>query len=106
MINNRTSFTKKWIGRILTLLIVSLIFTYGVILLGLINFWDNLIIDALVRLSESLVNVILGTTLGYLMKSYFETKQQEKIRLQEREMEIKSFNRHTNDNNDKENKWV
>lgn len=75
------SFTKICITCILTVLVCLLLFTYIMIAMALFKGYDSMIIQSMCSLSGTLVTGIGGTVIGYLCKSYFETREEESVKL-------------------------
>lgn len=78
---NRTkkTFTKKCMKVILSFSILDLQLSYILAFMGRVEIAEDL--------SKVIVTEIIGVMVAYFMKSYFETKESEKVRLVEREME-------------------
>lgn len=75
---NFRTFTKKWVGRLMYIAVIDLQLSYILAFLGREQIAEEL--------SRTIVIEIIGVMLGYFGKSYFETKEQEKVRLQEDEV--------------------
>lgn len=73
------TFTKRAVKAILFIALLDLQLSYLLAFLGREQIAENL--------SSDITKVVIGTILGYLAKSFFETREEEKVRLQEREME-------------------
>lgn len=90
-------FTKVWVRRLLIFLIACVIWTY---LLGMFSHFlsiDPTIIQSLVDLSKSAMEIILGVILGYMCKAFFETKEEEKMKiLQSNQTESSDINGNNN----------
>ena len=71
------TFTKRAVKAILLIALLDLQLSYVLAFLGREQIAENL--------SSNITKVIIGTILGYLAKAFFETKEQEKVRLQEEE---------------------
>lgn len=71
------TFTKRAVKAILFIALLDLQLSYVLAFLGREQIAENL--------SSDITKVIIGTILGYLAKAFFETKEQEKVRLQEEE---------------------
>lgn len=71
------TFTKRAVKVILFMALLDLQLSYLLAFLGREQIAENL--------SSDITKVIIGTILGYLAKSFFETREEEKVRLQEQE---------------------
>ena len=71
------TFTKRAVMVILFVALLDLQLSYLLAFLGREQIAENL--------SSDITKVIIGTILGYLAKSFFETKEAEKVRLHEEE---------------------
>jgi len=69
------TFTKRAVKAILFIALLDLQLSYLLAFLGREQIAENL--------SSDITKVIIGTILGYLAKSFFETKEEEKVRLEE-----------------------
>lgn len=69
------TFTKRAVKVILFMALLDLQLSYLLAFLGREQIAENL--------SSDITKVIIGTILGYLAKSFFETREEEKVRLQE-----------------------
>lgn len=69
------TFTKRAVMVILFVALLDLQLSYLLAFLGREQIAENL--------SSDITKVIIGTILGYLAKSFFETKEEEKVRLEE-----------------------
>ena len=69
---HKKTFTKKAVKVILFLALVDLQLSYILAFLGREQIAETL--------SGDICNVIIGTILGYLAKSFFETKEEEKVK--------------------------
>ena len=69
------TFTKRAVKAILFIALLDLQLSYLLAFLGREQIAENL--------SSDITKVIIGTILGYLAKSFFETKEAEKVRLEE-----------------------
>ena len=69
------TFTKRAVMAILFVALLDLQLSYLLAFLGREQIEENL--------SSDITKVIIGTILGYLAKSFFETKGAEKVRLEE-----------------------
>lgn len=71
---NKKTFTKKAVKVILFLALVDLQLSYILAFLGREQIAETL--------SGDICNVIIGTILGYLAKSFFETREEERVKLE------------------------
>lgn len=69
------TFTKRAVMVILFVALLDLQLSYLLAFLGREQIAENL--------SSDITKVIIGTILGYLAKAFFETKEAEKVRLEE-----------------------
>ncbi len=69
------TFTKRAVKAILFIALLDLQLSYLLAFLGREQIAENL--------SSDITKVIIGTILGYLAKAFFETKEAEKVRLEE-----------------------
>ncbi len=76
--SNFKTFTKKWVGRLMYIAVIDLQLSYMLAFLGREQIAETL--------SQTVVVEIIGVMLGYFGKSYFETREAEKIRLLEDEV--------------------
>lgn len=74
---NKKTFTKKAVKAILVIALIDLQLTYILAFLGREQIAETL--------SGDICKVIIGTILGYLAKSFFETREEEKNKLQKTE---------------------
>lgn len=81
------TFTKLWVRRLLLLLCIWVTWTYILATVSALMGFDSMIVQSLVELSGTAINVILGILLGYLCKSFFETREEKKNELEEKEVE-------------------
>lgn len=70
------TFTKKWVERLMYIAVIDLQLSYLLAFLGREQIAEEL--------SRTIVVEIVGVMLGYFCKAYFETREGEKIRLQEK----------------------
>ena len=77
----KKTFTKKWVDRLLWFGCIWISLSYVLAFLGMEQIAESL--------SETVATVIIATILGYLCKSYFETREEERMKYQ-REQNIKS----------------
>lgn len=73
---NKNTFTKKAVKIILGFAILDLQLSYLLALLGREQIAETL--------SITIVTEIVGVMLGYFMKSFFETKEEKKMEMEER----------------------
>lgn len=71
------TFTKRAVKAILFIALLDLQLSYALAFLGREQIAENL--------SSDITKVIIGTILGYLAKSFFETREEEWIKLQKKE---------------------
>lgn len=76
--SNFKTFTKKWVEKLMIIAVIDLQLSYLLAFLGREQIAEEL--------SRTIVVEIIGVMLGYFGKSYFETRESEKIRLQEDEV--------------------
>ena len=77
---NKRTFTKIAVKWILITSMVAIILSYVLAFMGREQIAETLSIE--------IVKVILGTILIYCLKSYFETKAEETVKLQREEMKL------------------
>jgi len=73
------TFTKRAVKAILFIALLDLQLSYLLAFLGREQIAENL--------SSEITKVVIGTILGYLTKSFFETREEEKVRLEEQREE-------------------
>lgn len=73
------TFTKRAVKVILFMALLDLQLSYVLAFLGREQIAENL--------SSDITKVVIGTILGYLAKSFFETREEEKVRLEEQREE-------------------
>ncbi len=76
--SNFKTFTKKWVEKLMWIAVIDLQLSYLLAFLGREQIAEEL--------SRTVVVEIIGVMLGYFGKSYFETREAEKIRLREDEV--------------------
>ena len=76
---NFSTFTKKWVGRLMYVAMLDIQLSYLLAFLGKEQIAETL--------SITVVTEIIGVMAVYFVKSFLETKEQEKIRIHEREMD-------------------
>ena len=74
MKRKRNTYTKKLVKWILAISIFDLQLTYLLAFLGREQIAETF--------SSDICNVVIGTILGYLAKSFFETREEERIKLE------------------------
>lgn len=70
------TFTKKWVNRLLWFGVIWITWSYVLASLDKATIAEEL--------SETVAQVVIATTLGYLLKSFFETYSQKKNELKEK----------------------
>lgn len=96
---SKNTFTKVMVKIILAVAIIDLQFTYVLAFMGKT--------DTLEETSGKLITEIIGVVLVYCIKSFFETREQEKIRIEEEKLSCldmygdinKDFSTNSFDNN-------
>ena len=73
------TFTKKWVSQLMYVAIFDIQLSYLLAFMGKEQIAETL--------SITVVTEIIGVMAVYFVKSFLETKEQEKIRIQEREMD-------------------
>ena len=76
---SKQTFTKKWVGAIIAVALFDLQLTYILAFLGREQIAETL--------SGDICKVVIGTMLGYLAKAFFETREEELIKLEKEESE-------------------
>lgn len=79
---SRKTYTKKMMSRIITVALIDMQFPFVLAFLGKTNIAETL--------GGVIVTEIIGVFLVYCAKSFFETRESEKIRMEEMEKEIGS----------------
>lgn len=74
---NFKTFTKTWVSRLMYIAVFDIQLSYILAFMGKEQIAETL--------SITVVTEIIGVMAVYFMKSFFETKESEKIRLQEME---------------------
>lgn len=77
-----TSFTKKWVSRLLWFGCLWVTLSYVLAFIGALQIAETL--------SSTVASVIIATILGYLCKAFFETREQEKLKYMREKNNIKS----------------
>ena len=73
-----STFTKKWVSQLMYVAIFDIQLSYLLAFMGKDQIAETL--------SITVVTEIIGVMAVYFVKSFLETKEQEKIRIQEREV--------------------
>lgn len=84
---NFLTFTKRLILIILLFSIVWVSWSYILATIAVIKYGDTNTVESI---STEVVRALLTIVLGYLCKAYFETKQEEHIRIMEKKFDFKS----------------
>ena len=79
----KIQFSKKWLTIIMICSIVWISFSY------ILAFMDKAEIAQ--ELSDGIVKVVIAALLGYFLKSFFETREEEKNKLIYKEMEMMNY---------------
>lgn len=74
-----STFTQKWVSQLMYVAMFDIQLSYLLAFLGKEQIAETL--------SITVVTEIIGVMAVYFVKSFLETKEQEKIRIQEREMD-------------------
>lgn len=74
---NKKTFTKRAVRAILLIALFDLQLTYVLAFLGREQIAETL--------SGDICQVVIGTILGYLAKSFFETREEERVKLERRD---------------------
>lgn len=77
--SNRRTYTKNIMNRIITIALIDMQFPFALALLGREQIAETM--------GGLIVTEIVGVFLVYCTKSFFETRESEKIRIQEKQME-------------------
>lgn len=85
------TFTKRWVNRLLWFGVMWITWSYV-----LASFDKASIAETL---SETVAQVVIATTIGYLLKSFFETYSQKKNELREK---LNSSETHSEEDNGQE----
>ena len=72
--NKKSTFTKKWVSRLLWLGCIWITLSYILAFRGAVQIAESL--------SSTVVSVMIATILGYLCKSFFETREEEKLKFE------------------------
>jgi hypothetical protein len=73
------TFTKKWVGRLLWFGCIWITWSYILATLGKTDIAE--------ALSQTVAQVIIATTIGYLTKAFFETYSEKRNELKEKEID-------------------
>ena len=68
----KPTFTKRWVSRLLWLGCIWISLSYVLAFLGAVQIAESL--------SSTVASVIIATVLGYLCKSFFETREEERLK--------------------------
>ena len=77
--SNFKTFTKTWVSRLMYIAVFDIQLSYVLAFMGKEQIAETL--------SITVVTEIIGVMAAYFLKSFWENKESEKIRLQEKEME-------------------
>lgn len=80
------TFTKRLIILILYLSIIWVSWSYVLATIALFKYGDT---NALTDVSTEVIRVLMASILGYLLKAYFETREQERQRIIEKRLDYK-----------------
>lgn len=72
--NKKSTFTKKWVSRLLWFGCIWITLSYILAFRGAVQIAESL--------SSTVVSVMIATILGYLCKSFFETREEEKLKFE------------------------
>lgn len=72
--NKKSTFTKKWVSRLLWFGCMWITLSYVLAFRGAVQIAESL--------SSTVVSVMIATILGYLCKSFFETREEEKLKFE------------------------
>ena len=78
--SKKETFTKKWVSRLLWFGCVWITLSY------ILAFFDKMQIAE--SLSTTVASVIIATILGYLCKSFFETREEERLKYMKQQKNI------------------
>jgi hypothetical protein len=98
---NPLTFTKRLVILILWLSIVWVTWSYILATIAVIKYGESSVVESL---SERIVEALIATILGYLCKAYFETKNEEKNRIQEKQIDLDSSQEELQDDPDPTNR--
>lgn len=82
------TFTKVWVNRLLILLCIWVTWTYVLATIATFMMLDAMIIQSLVELSNGGITAIITTCFSYMLKSFFETREEEKNKIHMQELGI------------------
>lgn len=77
---NKNTFTKKWVSRLLWFGCVCISLSYALAFLGKEQIAESL--------SQTIATVVIATILGYLCKAFFETREEERMKLEKNKLKI------------------
>lgn len=78
--SKKETFTKRWVSRLLWFGCVWITLSY------ILAFFDKMQIAE--SLSTTVASVIIATILGYLCKSFFETREEERLKYMKQQKNI------------------
>lgn len=76
----KTTFTKKWVSRLLWLGCIWITLSYVLAFMGAVQIAESL--------SSTVASVIIATILGYLCKAFFETREEERMKYKKEQLQI------------------
>lgn len=76
----KATFTKKWVSRLLWLGCIWITLSYVLAFMGAVQIAESL--------SSTVASVIIATILGYLCKSFFETREEERMKFKREQNNI------------------
>lgn len=79
----KIQFSKIWLTIIISCSIIWISCSYILAFLGKV--------DIAQELSNGIVTVVVSVFIGYFLKSFFETREEEKVKLQYKEMEMMHY---------------
>lgn len=86
------TFTKIWVSRLLWFGCIWITWSYMLATLGKTDIAESL--------SQTVAQVIIATTLGYLIKAFFETYSEKRNELKERDLNSAKENDNINNENE------
>ena len=78
--SKKETFTKRWVSRLLWFGCIWITLSY------ILAFFDKMQIAE--SLSTTVASVIIATILGYLCKSFFETREEERLKYMKQQKNI------------------
>lgn len=75
----KRTYTKKWVSRLLWFSCIWISLSYVLAFLGKEQIAESL--------SETVATVIIATILGYFLKSFFETREEENLKYKREQQE-------------------